>query len=221
LRIVAVIQQKGYHAFMSRADAGIETPTDWQGRRVGVKYASPTFLYYLGLLRACGVDRGRIEEVPLQYGLQPLLEGDIDVYPGALTNEAITIELQGVKLRCIRPDDHGITSIGNVVFTSEAMLKEEPEAVRRFVAATLEGWRWSLDPANEDAAVQLMRRHAAALDPEKEARALAENRRLVLGETPGAIDEQRLGAVIEQMREAGLLKADIGVEDVVAEGYLP
>jgi ABC-type nitrate/sulfonate/bicarbonate transport system substrate-binding protein len=221
LRIVAVIQQEGYHGFMARAGSGIEAPKDWEGRRVGVKYASPTFLYYQGLLQACGVDRDSIEEVPLQYGLQPFLEGHIDVYPGALTNEAITLEMAGLSLKCIRPGDYGIASMGNVVFTSEQFLAAEPQTVRRFLAATLRGWRRCLDPENEAEALEYMRRHSPALDAEKEGRALAENRRLVLSGTPGRIDEERLASIIAQMGRADLLKHVVAVADVVAHGYLP
>lgn len=225
LRIVAAIQQRSYHAFMARAGSGITSPKDWEGKKVGVKYASPTYLLYQVLLRMEDVDRDRIEEVPLEYAIQPFLRGTIDVYPGALTNEAIAIERLGVELSVIHPADFGVDTYGNVLFTSERMLQDRPEVVEGFVRATLRGWRWALKPENAELTVDYLERHASNLDRAKELQALTLNRELVApggdDSAIGRIDERKLRAIVGYMREFEVIERTVDVDSLYSRRFLP
>jgi ABC-type nitrate/sulfonate/bicarbonate transport system substrate-binding protein len=225
LRIVAVVHQRSSHGFMVRTKSGIRTPKDWEGKRVGVKFASPTYLLYQVILKKEGVDRSKIEEVPLKYGLQPFLEGQIDVYPGAFTNEAISLEMMGTDLSRMDPVDYGINSFGNVMFTTERMIKEHPDIVRRFVQATLRGWEWCLRCENHEQAVKYLQRYSEHLSSGKELAALRLNIDLVapkeLGGNPvGWIDTKKLQAIVGYMREFGVLEKNIGVDDLVDSQFL-
>jgi NitT/TauT family transport system substrate-binding protein len=40
----------------------------------------------------------------------------------------------------IRPADYGVAMYADTLFTTERMLKEKPEVVKKFVAATIHGW---------------------------------------------------------------------------------
>ncbi len=220
LKIVAVIQQRSFHGFMVKASSGIKTPKDWEGKRVGVKYASPTYMLYRALLKKEAVDRDKIEEVPLKYGLQPFLEDHIDVYPGAFTNEAISLEMMGTKLTRVHPADYGINTCGNVIFTTERMIQEHPETVRGFVQATLRGWEWCLERSNQAEAVKHVQQHSKHLKKEKELAALQLNVDLVgaeeLGKNPvGWIDVEKLKAIVGYMREFGVIEKDVAASDLV------
>lgn len=215
LRIVAVIQQSGYHAFFSRKDAGISDPRDWVGKRVGVKRGSPTFLYYLAALRKFGVDRQSITEVPLQYGIQSFLNGDLDVYPGALTNEGISIERRGIALSAITTTDLGMKTWGNVIFTSESELANNRVTIEAFVRATIEGWEYCLDRTYEDEVLDCLAKHAENMDREKEREALRRTIALVRQRPVGTISIVDLNEIIARQREFGNAAWDVTSDSVV------
>ena len=221
LKILAIVQQESYHGFFVKADSPISSPKDWEGHRVGVKYASPTFLLYQVLIRKLGVDRSKIEEIPLKFGVHPFIEGDIDMYPGAKTNEAISLEQMGIKLRVTSPSEYDIDTYGNVIFSTDSMIAENPDVLRKFVRATFRGWEWCLRPENEEQTIGFMQKHSPHLDPAKESRALRENRRLVGVEDIGKIDTSKLAGIIQYMKDFELLREDMAVADVVAEGFAP
>ena len=56
--------------------------------------------------------------------------------------------------------------MGNVVFTSEAMLKERPQVVQAYVNGLLRGWQAAL--ANPDASVDVMLKVTPSLEKRKE-----------------------------------------------------
>jgi|GEM_PF-836148 ABC-type nitrate/sulfonate/bicarbonate transport system substrate-binding protein len=220
LKIVAVIQQQSYHGFFVRKDSNIKSPKDWSGRRVGVKYASPTYLLYQVLLAQEGVDPSTVTEVPLQYGLQPFLAGDIDVYPGAITNEAISIERQGIPLRIIHPADYGIETCGNVIFSTQDVIDGSPELIASFVEATMRGWRWCLDESNEERTLDYLQKHSPSLDREKEREALRLNASLVQHPRGiGHVDMEKLGRILAYMREFGVLNVSINPQDICTKTF--
>jgi ABC-type nitrate/sulfonate/bicarbonate transport system substrate-binding protein len=213
LKILAVIQRDGYHSFFVREDSGILTPKDWIGRRVGIKVGSPTYLYYLAILNKLGIGRASIHEVPLGYDVSPFLTKGVDVFPGAKNNEAITIEALGVRLRFISPADYGIQTMGNVLFTTETMLLEREDAVRRFVRATMRGWDWCQVPENQDAVINYLIAYNPKLERVKEKRALEETLPLV---DNGSIDRNKLADIIDNQLRYGGLSRRVTVEELIA-----
>lgn len=229
LKIIAVIHQRGYHGFVARKGSGINTPKDWEGKRIGVKYASPTYLLYQVLARKFGIDRSTIKEVPLQYGLQPFLTGEIDVYPGAFTNEAISFELLGVSLDRIDPAAFGVETLGNVIIANERNIEKRPGMLGAFTRATIRGWDWCLKPENQEEAVQMLLRHSPDLKAEKERKALAQSASLVLplghdgrpiGRI-GRIDRDRLASIVKYMHEFGVIDRPIPVDGLYTTQFLP
>jgi ABC-type nitrate/sulfonate/bicarbonate transport system substrate-binding protein len=220
LRIIAVIQQEGFHAFMSRKEKGITSPENWIGKKIGVKYASPTFLYYQMILHNQDIDRKKIREIPLKYDVKPFLEDDIDVYPGAITNEGIKFEEMGLVLSFIKPSDYGISTCGNVLFTSEKALTESSEIIQRFVDATLKGWAFCLEPSNMEEVMTCFKAYSTSLDIEKERKALQKTTVLVGDGILGGINVSKLNRIIEGLITYGLINEDLNAERVVDKRFI-
>ncbi|MCP4108735.1 MAG: ABC transporter substrate-binding protein [Desulfobacteraceae bacterium] len=54
----------------------------------------------------------------------------------------------------LNPDEFGIRFVANSVITTEKMVKERPETVKKFISALLRGWQEALDPLNMEKAVK-------------------------------------------------------------------
>ncbi|MBF0191602.1 MAG: ABC transporter substrate-binding protein [Magnetococcales bacterium] len=225
LRIIAVIHQQGYHAFFSRQSAAIRTPQDWMGKRVGIKHGSPTYLYYLSTLRKFSIDRSTITEIPVKYDLLAFLEGNLDVYPGAITNEGVSLELQGLALSRLTMEDLGIRTWGNVIFTSEKMLRENWKEVRQFIVATLEGWSYCFEKNHEQEVMIYLKKHMDKMNLDKERRALELTNDLIRKRSPGSINLEDLQWIISHMHENGELKTPMDPSEVmdgsIMESILP
>ncbi|MDA3923998.1 MAG: ABC transporter substrate-binding protein [Kiritimatiellae bacterium] len=215
LKILAVIHQQSYHGFFAREDSGIKCPKDWEGKRIGVKFGSPTYLYYQAICRKLKIDRKLIKEVPIKYGLIPFLNGDLDVYPGALTNEKIAIEKEGIKLRVIKPSDYGISTWGNVVFTSELAISNRGQDLKKFVQATIRGWKFCLSQNHEEEVLEFLKKHSSKIDIEKERIALRETVKLVSSKEIGTVDTEELSDIIEQLKESGLISESMTTDQLL------
>lgn len=205
LVIVAATHERNYHGFFAREGSGIEHPRDWIGKRVGVKNGSSTFLMYRLLLNAHGIERDQINEVPVNYDLSPFLTGQVDVFPGASTNEAIVFERNGIDLTTLAPADFGVESYSGVIVTSERFRDESPETLERFITATMRGWDWALTAGNEREAAEILAAFSDGIDVDKEELALIENRKLINPDERGKIDGARLERLGASMQELGII----------------
>ena len=61
------------------------------------------------------------------------------MWPGYLINEVLAAKEKGFDVNIVYPSDYGIDLYADTLFTTETMLKEKPDVVRNFVAATLQG----------------------------------------------------------------------------------
>ena len=138
----------------SLSESGIREPADLAGRRVGV-----TTDYWKGVLdetlKAAGVDAGSVRPVEVDAeDLQPLYDHSVDAWLGYAQDEPIQAEMDGHDVTNIFPSDYGVGGYEGLVLAHERTIASDPELVRRFVAASQEGWRYAVE--HPDEAAQLL-----------------------------------------------------------------
>jgi NitT/TauT family transport system substrate-binding protein len=150
---IAVIYRRNPFVLFSLAKSGIKTPADYIGKKVGVKIGGNEELIYRAVLAKAGIDSSKLTEIPVKFDLTPLLAGNIDVWPGYLINEVIAAKEKGFEVNVVYPSDYGIDLYADTLFTTEKVLKERPELVKKFVAATLKGWNTAIAAPEEAAKI--------------------------------------------------------------------
>ena len=75
------------------------------------------------------------------------------MWPGYLINEVLAAKEKGFDVNVVSPPDYGIDLYADTLFTTEKMLKEKPDVVRKFVAATLKGWSSAIAAPEEAAQI--------------------------------------------------------------------
>jgi len=109
------------------SDSGISSPKDFEGRTVGFKvFPAPE---YLGMLKAAGVNRARINEVGVGFDPRVLTERKVDVLPVFRSNEPDQIRGLGFEVRTFDPADYG------VVLAELQQKREVHESTRRRLQA--------------------------------------------------------------------------------------
>jgi ABC-type nitrate/sulfonate/bicarbonate transport system substrate-binding protein len=149
---IALIGQRGQQAYAALASSGLQTPKDWEGRTVGYKGTPPPDLF--ALLKAAGADAEKISLVNVGFDPRILTEGKVDVYPVFKSNEPYLIRSWGYELTLWDAADYGVPTLGLTYVTTESILQEQPEALRRFLKAALEGIRYA--EQNPDEAVEIV-----------------------------------------------------------------
>jgi NitT/TauT family transport system substrate-binding protein len=77
---------------------------------------------------------------PYAFSVAPFLADPTAIQQGYLTSEPFTIEQAGVKPVVLLIADSGDSSYGSLIATSQQLVRDKPDLVRRFVNASIEGW---------------------------------------------------------------------------------
>ena len=105
------------------------------------------------LLLKGGFTRNDIEYVNVARGaeVQMLAAGQVDAVFGYHFGQALTLDMRGFPTNVMPLKDYGVSFYGTVVYTSEQLLKSNPDLVKRYVRATLKSLAWTA--RNKEAAV--------------------------------------------------------------------
>ena len=141
---IASIYRQTPLVLFSLKESNIAKPSDLVGKKVGIKYGQDEELIYRATLNAAGVDQKSINEVPIKYDLSLLLNKNVDAMLGYSINEPFKIQEQGKETNLIYPADYGVHFYSDTLFTAEKMIQENPELVRKVVAASIRGWEEAL-----------------------------------------------------------------------------
>jgi len=153
---IGLIGQTGQQAFAALKSSGFTSPKDWEGHTVGFKGTPPPDLF--ALIQAAGADINKIELVNVGFDPRILTEGTVDVYPVYKSNEPYMMQQWGYDIDLWDAADYGIPSIGLTYVTSEETLAAQPDVLKRFLAASIEGILYA--EANIDEAVEIVLKYA-------------------------------------------------------------
>ena len=163
IKAVALFGQRGDQGFVTRADSGIETPSDFEGRSVGFKAGVvPAELH--ALLKNVGLSVDDVELRAVGFDPRVFIENAVDVYPVFLDNEPDTIRRAGLDINVIDPQEFGVPTLGLTSLVTEEMLAERRDVIERFLRATLRAVEWIKTHVDEAVAITLT--YADGADPE-------------------------------------------------------
>ena len=135
--VVALLAAAQQHprCILIRADAGVANFEDLAGRTLQCQAGRA----YLKFLQARGVlDDVRL--VPYSGSISAMLTDPTIAVQGYVNAEPLLAQQQGVDVTTLLVRELGWNPYSSVLVTTESMIADRPEVVRRFVAATAAGW---------------------------------------------------------------------------------
>ena len=160
LGAIAAVFRRNPLVFFAMADSNITGPKDFIGKRLRVTPFQKSV--FTTMMDRVGVSSDQYTVVCCE--LEPFFSGDIDVSEGYLTNEVLAAQAAGYKLNIIYPEDYGVHTYADTIIASDDFIADSPGLVRRFLHATLKGWRWAIE--NPEKAAVLALNYDPALSPD-------------------------------------------------------
>lgn len=144
---LAAIFQSSPYTWLVRADSEIKHPTDFIGKTVTRQsYADDLS----AMLLKFNITPSQLNIVePTRADIDNLIAGKVDALTAYVSNEPFLMMSREVDYRTLSPHEFNINFYSDIVFTSEAFLKREPEIVDAFTLATLRGWQYALEHPHE------------------------------------------------------------------------
>ncbi|WP_159502392.1 ABC transporter substrate-binding protein [Microbacterium sp. 18062] len=210
LKIIGATFQANPFTVLSLAEGGdIATPEDLIGKKIGVQDSNTAL--FNAFLAANDIDPSELTIVPVQYDPAPLVNGEVDGFIAYLTNESISVEMEGLATTNLPFADNGLPFVAETFTVTDDTIASSRELLKAFLVAEIKGWTDAL--ADPQAAADLAIETYGAdldLDPAKTlAGAEAQNLLIVSDET----EENGLFTISEALQASTIASlAGAGIE---------
>ena len=152
----------------------------------------------------------------------------VDIWPVYRNAQAVILaeklQAEGEPVGFLDPSRFGVKFVANSVVTSRRMVESNPEMVRRFLTALLQGWRQALAPENQGTAIATLQSYDKDSSLEILTQQLAATLQIVAPEPDfpiGTIDKNAWCQTERIMHAQGLIKEAVDIENALISGFLP
>lgn len=212
-------------ALVVPADSDIQSVADLAGKKVGLPGAyGANYLGLLALLDSAGMTESDIDMQSVGFTqVSALLSGQVDAVMGYANNEPVQLEKAGMAVR-VFPVADALPLVSNGMVAMQKTLDDDPELVRKVVAATLKGLEYTI--AHPEEAVEISKEYVPTLSDGQQA---ADALTVLQASIPlwqseraaGASDPAAWQQMADFLQAHGQLQAAVAIEDVYTDKYLP
>jgi NitT/TauT family transport system substrate-binding protein len=156
IKMVAGIFRRNPTAVVVLDDSDIKTPKDLEGKTVAIPTGATQFQQWPAFVKGCGLDAGKIRITNIDPAGSPpaLITGQVPAIAGYAQGYVPSVEIRGnKKARILWYADCGVTAVSNGIIVHNDLIKEDPELIRRFVAASLKGFLYGRAHIDEMATI--------------------------------------------------------------------
>lgn len=148
---IAAIEQNNPTGFYSLADRQITKPEDLKGKRIWLWEED---ISYLMFFHNTGLQQPEVTEVTDttvlgETGYDGLIDGTVDAMIGYVYYEPTMLRSMGYETNFVLFYDYGVDLYPDLIFTTEQVIQEKPEAVQAFLNGTLHGMQYTFDHPDE------------------------------------------------------------------------
>lgn len=157
IKMVALVLQQGPQVLLSWPENPVRTPKELEGKSIILSPGDAFHSLWPAFAAGNNIDRSKVKEIVVGPDVrgQTFLLKRADVTPEFVTSAVYPLEEKaGVEFVKIWLGEIGWDTISNGIFAHEDTIRENPDLVRRFVAATLESFDFAAK--NIDLATDVM-----------------------------------------------------------------
>lgn len=227
IKVIHTTYQRGIGALLTKAGGPIKTYADLKGKTVAVTaLGSPNYLQLQAGLKKVGlkVDDVKVEVVATGAIVQSLQAGQVDAIVFSELRK-YNLEADNFPVHIILSNDF-LPSFGNVVVTSDSLLKTKPALARAFIDAINDSFQWVIDGHVAEALKISMDKYTPTWKGQEGILTRAFNETFIASvwQSPttkakgfGAADLAAWQGAIDAMAEAKLIDKGFKAEDLVVQ----
>jgi NitT/TauT family transport system substrate-binding protein len=230
VRVVFMVYNRPPFAIVGRKSRGIADPKSLEGKRLGAPPLTTTVQQWPPFAKLNEVETGKVtlEPIALPVRIPMLAAGQLDAALGYSFRLYVDLKDRGVPVGDIiqmQMPDYKLKLYGAAIIVNSKFAAEQPDAVRKFLRATIRGFRETI--RNPTTAVEpvLRREEFAKKDVEVERLRMAIRENVVTPEVRangfGAIDPLRMEEALGQIALGYSFKARPKADAVFDASFLP
>ena len=219
---IAQIFQDSANRYILKSKNKISSLKDLRDKPVGL-WLGGDEAEFIAMLKKEGMKLSDVKVIPQEFSVIPFLQDKYTLSQVTVYNELPLIRSKGFagdKLQILSPRDYQSAIPGDVLFTTESYIKDNPKIVESFLTASIRGWKYCLE--HPDEALDLILAYNKELVREEQESQLAAVLQLL---TAGAVGKEGIGflstedySIAERVLfESGQISKRVAVNSIIDE----
>ncbi|WP_304545384.1 ABC transporter substrate-binding protein [Sulfurimonas microaerophilic] len=168
-----------------------------------------------------GITPKDVKVIQPSFKAADLLNGKTDLIAAYISNEAYVLKSLGGQPVIFNPKDYGFDFYSDLLITSQEYIQDNPQEVKRFRKASLQGWKYAFEHIDET--VELIYTKYNSLHKTKEALhyEAEELKKLAYYATDklGTVEKQKLQRIYDVYKLLGLVQKEIDLRGALYSDY--
>lgn len=148
LSVVTVFFQHSPYVLLASAQSNIKRPSDLIDKRVMVAN-DQGWTQIKAIFLKEGIDPALLKVQQHQWGFKHLDNGEADAMSAYSSFEPFMLDKMGIKYNMIKPVDYGVDFYGDLLFSTQDYVKNNPEEVEKVRDALIKGWEYAFEHREE------------------------------------------------------------------------
>ncbi|WP_240468682.1 ABC transporter substrate-binding protein [Gracilibacillus sp. YIM 98692] len=225
IKMIASYMNRSPIMIASHPDTPVETPKDLEGKRIAMSISSTFTNIFPNFLDSHDVDASQVDAVQVETSARNgvFLNKEVDAVAIFATNEypifeqELGVDLTPLYLADFEYDLSGLTMIGNTEF-----LDQNPNTVKRFLAAIDEAFHYTFENKEESISIVLeLFPDATDENTVSSQLDLLEEISVFDNEAYGTMTEQNMNNTLEILESSNLISERADLERYYTNEYLP
>ncbi len=217
--LLNAIYQSSPHVLVSLKSSGIKSIKDFKGKNIMIDKAALHSVAILGMMSSNGISLNDVNIQIPSFKADDLINKKADIASFYYSNETYILDKKGIPYNIWNPKDYGFDAYSDILFTSKKELRDNPKLVKRFLQATMKGWKYAF--AHVDESVDVIRKKYNTQN-KSEGALLYEARTLkkllyIKNQKLGTIDKNRIQRFIDIYNTLGLENSKIDVNNLICK----
>ncbi|QEP44485.1 hypothetical protein D5085_15905 [Ectothiorhodospiraceae bacterium BW-2] len=144
--VLAVIMQHSPYAIIAAKNSQLRNSHDLAGKKFMLEPMADEILAYLIQQR---IPLQSLELLPHSHTPYSLIRGEVAAMSAYITDEPYLLQQEAFDYNLFTPQSAGIDFYGDNLFTLAKEIETQPQRTRRFLEASLRGWRYAMQHPEE------------------------------------------------------------------------
>ena len=217
--LLSAIFQHSPLMLMAKKRSDLKQVSDLKGKRIMLTHDVVGKASLTAMLLSNGIKSDSYTLQKHTFNIDDLISGKTDAVAAYISNEPYQMEKQGIDYTIFSPRDHGFAFYSDILFTSQELYKDNPELVKKFYRASLQGWAYAFSHIDE--AVALILEKYNTQNRSKDALLFEANTLKTLaydkGVPLGNINKNRIAQIAQVYRLIGLTHQPLKTDNLILE----
>lgn len=146
--VTSTIYQSSPLVFISLKDSEIKSPYDLKGKRIMFQRNIDDAALQ-AVLHLFNIEEQDFSFIPHNFDNWALSKNMTDVMSAYISDQPVLYEMKNMAVNIIDPSSYGIDFYGDLLFSTEAYVKDNLESIKKFNQAVYQGWEYALTYQDE------------------------------------------------------------------------